>query len=242
MKNKYNSVSRAALVALALTAALVLNPPVRAQAPPGSLWYNGDFNGVNGLANERNTLVSQAAVYDDFNVTAPLGWNVTAVFSDNLLNTTVTAADWEIRTGLSEGNSGTLIASGTTNTPSVTLTGRSGFGFTEYMVEVTGLNIFLPMLPAGQHYWLNVTPVGNGTGRSFNSTTSGVNCVGTPCGNDMNAFFNSSYSDAFFVGQPYDYSNGVIGTVVPEPITWAMTALGAVVLIGVQQWRRRKKA
>jgi hypothetical protein len=242
MKNKYDSVSRAALVALALTAALVLNPPVRAQAPPGSLWYNGDFNGVNGLANERNTLVSQAAVYDDFNVTAPLGWNVTAVFSDNLLNTTVTAADWEIRTGLSEGNSGTLIASGTTNTPSVTLTGRSGFGFTEYMVEVTGLNIFLPMLPAGQHYWLNVTPVGNGTGRSFNSTTSGVNCVGTPCGNDMNAFFNSSYSDAFFVGQPYDYSNGVIGTVVPEPITWAMTALGAVVLIGVQQWRRRKKA
>jgi hypothetical protein len=242
MKNKYNSVSRAALVALALTAALVLNPPVRAQAPPGSLWYNGDFNGVNGLANERNTLVSQAAVYDDFNVTAPLGWNVTAVFSDNLLNTTVTAADWEIRTGVSEGNSGTLIASGTTNTPAVTPTGRSGFGFTEYMVEITGLNVFLPMLPSGQHYWLNVTPVGNGTGRSFNSTTSGVNCVGTPCGNDMNAFFNSSEFGAFFQGgQPYDYSNGVIGTVVPEPITWAMMALGAVVLLGVQQWRRRKK-
>jgi hypothetical protein len=60
------------------------------------LWYNGDFNGVNGLANERNTLVTQAAVYDDFNVTAPLGWNVTAVFSDNLPNTTITAADWEI--------------------------------------------------------------------------------------------------------------------------------------------------
>src|SRR5713101_7639316 len=109
MKNKYNF---AALFALALAAALVLNTSVCAQAPPGSLWYNGDFNYVNGLANERNTLVTQAAVYDDFDVTAPLGWHVTAVFSDNLFSSmTVTGADWEIRTGVSEGNAGTLIAS-----------------------------------------------------------------------------------------------------------------------------------
>src|SRR5207237_10650454 len=97
-------------VAVSLTATTTI-----AQAPPGSLWYNGDFNYVNGLANERNTIVSQAGVYDDFNVTAPLGWHVTALFSDNLMSTTVTGADWEIRTGVSEGNAGTLIASGTTN-------------------------------------------------------------------------------------------------------------------------------
>src|SRR4029077_1956637 len=96
---------RAALLALTLTAAFALNATAVAQAPPGSLWYNGDFNHVNELANERNTLVTQAAVYDDFNVTAPLGWNVTAVFSDNLITpNTVVGADWEIRTGLSEGN------------------------------------------------------------------------------------------------------------------------------------------
>src|SRR5437667_7718167 len=208
MKNKYNF---AALFALALAAALVLNTSVRAQAPPGSLWYNGDFNYVNGLANERNTIVSQAGVYDDFNVTAPLGWHVTALFSDNLMSTTVTGADWEIRTGVSEGNAGTLIASGTTNSPVVTLTGRGGFGFLEYMVEVTGLNVFLPMLPSGQHYWLNVTPVDNGTGRSFNSTTSGANAVGMPPGNDQNAFFNSTFfgynftsTGNPFIGQPYD--------------------------------------
>jgi len=85
-KNKYNVAARAGLLALALTAALVLNTTAIAQAPPGSLWYNGDYNYVNGLPNERNTLVTQAAAYDDFNVTAPLGWNVTAVFSDNALN------------------------------------------------------------------------------------------------------------------------------------------------------------
>jgi hypothetical protein len=245
MKNNYNFTARAALFALALATAFFLDTTAIAQAPPGSLWYNGDFNGVNGLANERNTGVSQAAVYDDFNVPAGQMWNLVAVFSDNLLNTTVTGADWEIRTGLSEGNSGTLVVSGTTNSPVVTLTGRGGFGFQEYMVEVTGLNVFLPMLPSGQHYWLNVTVVGDGTGRSFNSTTSGVNCVGAPCGNDQNAFFNSTFFGTNFTstsneGQPYDYSMGVIGTIAPEPPPWAMMAMGAVVLIGVRQLRRKK--
>jgi hypothetical protein len=241
MRNKCEFTARAVIFALALPAVLVLHTSVHAQAPPGSLWYNGDFNGVNGISNERNTLISQAGLYEDFNVTAPLGWNVTAVFSDNLASTVVT--------GVSTGNAGTLIASGTTNSPVVTPTGRSGFGYTEYMVEATGLNVFLPMLPSGQFYWLNVTPIGNGTGRSFNSTTSGANCVGTPCGNDMNAFFNSTEFGVFFGpacgpnegDQCSDYSNGVIGTVVPEPPPWAMMALGAVVLIGVQQLRRRRQ-
>ena len=242
MKNKYQVAARAALLALALTAALALTTTAIAQAPPGSLWYNGDFNGVNALANERNTLVTQAAVYEDFNVTAPLGWSLTAVFSDNLVTTVITGADWEIRTGVSEGNAGTLIASGTTNSPLVIPTGRGEIP--EYTVEVTGLNVFLPMLPSGQHYWLNVTPVGNSTGRSWNSDTSGANCVGTPCGNDDNAFFTSTFFGTFFTntnnayGQP-DFSNGVIGTVVPEPATVALLTCGlGALLITV---RRRRK-
>ena len=47
------------------------------------LWYNGDFNGINGLANEQNTLVGQSSIYDNFIVPSP-GWHVTGVFSDNL--------------------------------------------------------------------------------------------------------------------------------------------------------------
>ena len=190
--------------------------------PPHTLWYNGDWDHVNGLPNERNTAVTQAAVYDDFNVPAGQMWNVTAVFSDNVFfpPLTVTGADWEIRTGVSEGNAGTLIASGTTSSPVVTQI-ECDFQQCVSRVEVTGLNVFLPMLPSGQHYWLNVTPVGNGTGRSFNITTSGFNCVGTPCGNDQNAFFNSTYFGAYFTstaneGVPGDFSNGVIGTAVPE--------------------------
>jgi hypothetical protein len=245
VRDKYCLLIRATLSALLVTAAFVLNTTAIAQAPPGSLWYNGDWNFVNGLDNERNTLITQAAVYDDFDVTALLGWNVTAVFSDNIFlvgGVTVTAADWEIRTGLSEGNAGTLVASGTTNSPVVTEI-RCGINYCTYQVEVTGLNAFLPMLPSGQHYWLNVTPVGNGTGRSFNLTTSGANCVGTPCGNDQNAFFNSSYFGYYFtstsnVQEPYDFSNGVIGTVVPEPATVPLLicSVGAL-LIAVRRRR-----
>ncbi len=54
MKNKYYSVSRAALLALALTGSFAFNTRVSAQALPGSIWYNGDRNHVNGLANERD--------------------------------------------------------------------------------------------------------------------------------------------------------------------------------------------
>jgi hypothetical protein len=182
--------------------------------------------------------VTQAAVYDDFNLTDSLGWHVTAVFSDNLLadSIDVTAADWEIRTGISEGNAGTLVASGTTNSPVITGMHCGVNGCLVSEVEVTGLNVFLPMLPSGQHYWLNVTPVGNGNGRSFDETTSGMNCVGTPCGNDQNAFFNSTYFGAYFTStanesQPYDYSNGVIGTVVPEPATVALLTCGLGALL-----------
>src|ERR1700736_6585475 len=116
MKNKRLVAARAALLALASTAALVLNRTAKAQAPPGSLWYNGDFNGVGFHANEINTSSSNSQVFDDFNVTSS-GWNITAVFSDNLLSTVVTGEDWEIRTGVSAGNDGVLVASRSTVTP-----------------------------------------------------------------------------------------------------------------------------
>ena len=99
--------------------------------------------------------------------------------------------------GISAGNGGTLIASGTTVTPVVTPTGRSGFGFIEFMVEVTGLNVHLA--GAGANYHLNVTPIGNLDGnRAFDSTTSGANCIGTPCGDNDNAFLDSSLFGAVF--------------------------------------------
>ncbi len=204
MKNKYQVAARTVLVALALTAAFALNTTAVAQPPPSSLWYNGDFNGVGYHANGVNTSDPPDAVHDDFIIPAGNVWNITAVFSDDLLSTAVTGAIWEIRQGCSQGNGCTLIASGSTATPTVTPTGRSGFGYTEYMAEVTGLN--LDLVPGV--YWLNVTPIGNGTGHSFNTTTSGANCVGMPCGNDGMSWFDSTG----VVFSPDDFSMGVIGS------------------------------
>lgn len=186
-----------------------------------TLWYNGDFNNVNGLANEQDTSLGAGAsahVYDDFIVTDNAGWDVTSVFSNNLADTHVTGATWEIRQGVSTGNGGTLIASGMTAAPIVTATGRSGFGFTEFSVEVPGLNVFLPN--TGGNYHLNVTPIGDLTGRSFDSQTSGLNAIGQPPGNNLNAFFTSDFFGFFFtptgdpaLGQAADFSMGVKGTV-----------------------------
>jgi hypothetical protein len=231
---------RAALLALALTAARVLITTAIAQALTGSLWYNGDFNGVNGLANERNTIVSDAATYDDFDVGSSI--TVTGVYSRDLVTTgfSITGADWEIRSGLSGGNGGTLVASGFTPTPIFTPTGRSAFNLPEYTVEVTGLNVNL----ASGIYWLMVRPVDSGTGRSYNSTTTGANCVGMPCGNDGNSFFNSTFFGANFVGTSTqlgfnaDFSDGVIGTVVPEPATVALLTCGVGALLIALRRRR----
>jgi hypothetical protein len=110
-----------------LAALYAVNSRAVAQSLPGSLSYNGDWNGVNLLLNEQNTVPITSplagAVYDYFDVTAPLGWHVTAVYSANLFAlqvTHITGANWEIRSGVSEGNVGTLIASGTTNSPGLT--------------------------------------------------------------------------------------------------------------------------
>ena len=92
------------------------------------------------------------------------------------------------------------------------------------------------LLPAGS-YFLNVTPIGDLTGRSFESSTSGANCVGTPCGNDQNTFWNSNFFGVNFtstanVSQPYDFSMVVNGTIIippPPVITSPPTEIATVV-------------
>jgi hypothetical protein len=243
MKNKYNFAARAALLALALTAAFAFNTRMSAQALPGSLWYNGDLNHFNGLANERDDSLGYgqyAHVFDDFNVTGP-GWHVTSLYSNNYDSypTSTTAVEWSIHQGISVGNPGTTVASGTSTDFAITIHYDGDFGFVEYTVQVLGLNINL----APGTYFLNVTPVGSGQGRSFTSDTSGVRCIGTPSGNNGNAFFDSNFFGANYQstaeqGQPGDFSMGVIGTVVPEPATVALLTCGVGALLIALRRRR----
>lgn len=204
------------------------------------LWYNGDFDGVNGLSNEINTSVAHSNVYDDFLVDG-FGWDIDTVWSNNLMDFgEVTQALWEIRRGIAPGNGGTLIASGT-NYATQVATGRSGFGFTEYAIEVTGLNISL--LPGT--YWLTVAPVGFGSGRSFVSSTSGANAIGTPAGNNENAFIDSgiyNFASLSEWGWDYDFSMGIRGDerdyIIPEPASMSLLILG-ILGFGLARGKRR---
>ena len=164
-------------------------------------------------------------VYDDFIVPKGYTYNLTGVFSNDLMYDpgAATTAYWEIRSGvISAGNGGTLLYSGD-GADTLTPTGRyepvipGVFNVYEY----TNLVSVSVSLGAGT-YWLAVAPdVSNQN--SYITTTSGTNAVGSPPGNDGNSFASSTFFGLNFVptSDPsiegpgtWDYSMGVIGTAV----------------------------
>jgi len=205
-------------------------------------FYGGDFDpnnpNANGLANENDAIVSGspygAATYQNFVAGGSI--NVTGLFTNNLSGLNPANGYWEVRSGVSEGNGGTLIASGT-GAMTQTATGRSGFGFTEYNDLVSGLNV---SLGAGT-YWFAVVPQDPNNGnRSFNSNTFGLNAVGTQISNQQ--FFNSSLFGANFTnanneGVFQTFSSGVYTGGVPEPSSLIMLGSGLVAAAGVVRRR-----
>src|ERR1039457_4250183 len=89
--------------------------PLHAQGIPSGRvgWYNGDWqSGISSPGNFYAWAQQFGRVYDDF-VVPDGGWTVVGVFShNNMGSTAVTQASWEIRSGVSAGNQGTLVASG----------------------------------------------------------------------------------------------------------------------------------
>jgi hypothetical protein len=211
-------------------------------AAPITLWYGGDFDinsgNANSLANEQDVNVDYARVYDDFTVPVGESWNITSIFSNNLMDLNPATAYWEIRSGVSAGNGGTLLYSGT-DSASVTGTGRSGFGYNEYTVavDISALNIIL----GPGTYWLAVQPIDFATGtRSFASNTFGLNAINdVDSGNAFvdSSFFGLNFTNANDWGSFSDFSMGVIGTSgVPEPAT---VGLVGAALVGLAFIRRR---
>ena len=216
-----------------------------AQCPSGCLFYGGDFEennpNANALANENDAIVGGnpygAATYQNF--THGQTWNVTNLFTDNLSGLNPQTGYWEIRTGVSEGNGGTLIASGTAPLTH-TLTGRIDFGFAEYRDQVNGLDLTL----APGTYWMAVVPQDlNDANRSYNTNTFGLDSVGTQTSNDQffnSPFFGSTFTNASNQGVFATFSSGVLGTEAPEPSGLIMFGSGLVAAAGVVRNRSRR--
>jgi hypothetical protein len=186
--------------------------------------------------NEFNEPFQLLATYSDFDVTDPLGWLVVGLFSqnftalpDSVVLSQITMAKYEIRSGVSNNNPGTLIASGTepvliefTNVSVVS----DGITYREYRFTIENLSI---PLPSGK-FFMNVAPVVSQQLRTqfgsnfllFNSTTDGQNAVGVPPGDNANDFvvlgfpMPSVFIESTAFGQQFhDFSNGVRGVRIP---------------------------
>jgi hypothetical protein len=219
---KKTLLATALVMALSLTAAAQKKPAVSQHlagnseetqlAAPGippslcspCLFYGGDLNpddaNAAGMSDENTLLIlGGSSTYTAFNVPSGTTAGVTGILVNVQADTAFDpqTAGWDIRTGVTDGNGGASVASGT-GTITVAATGRNFIGLNEYTVLVKFPTQFLG---AGE-YWFNVTPqCTNGTtdgscsvGRVFLSNTTqdlnGVKGQSQPTGS---MFLNSSF-------------------------------------------------
>ncbi|MER3465684.1 MAG: hypothetical protein C4340_00165, partial [Armatimonadota bacterium] len=90
----------------------------------------GDFDFRAALSDERNNYRGISGVYENF-VVPEGGWNINAVFVNAFFNYQSSGADFEIWSGVSAGNGGTLLFSGFGMPSTQQPTGRSWQGFEE---------------------------------------------------------------------------------------------------------------
>jgi hypothetical protein len=130
--------------------------------PPSSCspcaFYGGDFNpsdpNAAGLSDENTFYIPGSSTYGA--IIVPTGDTVSVMGA--LVNVQASAAfdpltaTYDVRTGVTDGDGGTSIASGNAHA-SVVATGRSFLGLYEYTITVP---IALTLTPG--EYWINVTP------------------------------------------------------------------------------------
>ncbi|MBL0940856.1 MAG: hypothetical protein IBJ03_18335 [Gemmatimonadaceae bacterium] len=248
-----------------LMAALVTASPVAAQ----TLTYQGNHTAGTTCSSKSSSVAPGVnlgcVMYDNITVGGD-GWNVTGLFG-NFYQADVegmapwTSAFWEIRTGMGEGNAGTLVYGGASAIASAThvATGRSfttsSATFDEYLATIALPEFFL----APGTYWLGIAPVvietaavhlGAYASWTGTSASGGINSQADNVGI---SWINGSNN---YVVQSHDFSYGVLGTLaqsggpgngnpgenpgvpVSEPPAMTLLAAGLMAIVGM---RRRKR-
>jgi PEP-CTERM motif len=209
---------------------------LHAQIP---LWFNGMHNAGSAVSSERNTAQLNSMLFDNFVVTGD-GWRITSIFGEftEAPGLAFSTADFEIRTGITNGVGGTLVYSGANVSASRQLLSY-GFWPVESRIRISGLDLWL----APGAYWLGLAPVGNGAGQAFVMETAG-NGASVNANIDGNSFYRDLPSWNY--QQPpsltsFDASYGIDGylVVVPEPSVYALMAAGLAGLGMVTRRRRR---
>jgi hypothetical protein len=188
-----------------------LTPP--SYCAPVCLFYGGDTNTSspddNGFANENTLLVPDTITLAAFSVPAGQTWTVDGLFintiTDGYNGLDPSTSSWQINSGVSEGDGGTIVASGTSTTGGTSFvpTGRFPFGFTEYTLKV---KVTPPVVLSAGTYWTTIVPQctdsGNGDcsiAQYYFDDTFGLNRYG-PLEPANVGYFNSSYFG-------FDYAN-----------------------------------
>lgn len=223
---------------MAVAAALAM--AVQSTASAQVQFYNGDFDGTNGLSSEQNTIVPHSMAYENFTI-GGAGIYLTGIFGQFQSDFSwANGAAWEVRSGMSSGNGGTLLFSGVGAISQVLVGAQFGMNVYSGGVSVAG-----HFLGAGE-YWFGLSPIGTGgSGRAFVASTSGVGGVNSNLDGLSyfnSAFFGSNFQAASELLAENDFSLGISGraadSTVPEPATMTLLATGLAGLAGA---RRRKR-
>ena len=206
-----NTTARASARGAAHRGAISLSAPhacTLSKAHP-CVYYGGDINlgdpSQNGGSNENDLFIANSNSYAEVN--APVAAHVSAAFSNNLSSFGILdpqTASYFFRSGVSEGNGGTLLCSGD-NPAKITATGRNDFGFNEYEVVTT-----TPCAVTKGNVWFNVTPdctnpndpeCGADSPRYFESDTDGtLNAINGKFTVTSNTGFGDMFDSEIFFG------------------------------------------
>ncbi len=182
------------------------------------LWYGGDADFVTAILSGYG-FGHDSNLYDDFQVGAGgivvthLFGNFTVIDPDPF---TVGDVQYEIRSGMSAGNGGSLLAQGIIGATQIDRGRWNEHNLYEITTDL--LNILL----SPGTYWMSIAPVS--TQPTYVVSTGGGTGSGAPLGNG-NAFWNAPWDNRNFASvqdvlgdwRIWDFSYGVIGTPIPAP-------------------------